>query len=257
MKLKQQEPFSIPITEPMLDIFDRQKMVQSIKKGTLVKDSENILKYSDDQPMKGISIAGVTSKESDYVFASPSRDNAPMTSAREAFDNLNIIMPELITAKKIGANQLRHTFATMAFSVGYAMSEIDALTGHGITGRSNVATDAYVGRVADDNRLKFVKIHDALHGKIIRDEEVIEIVDEVDSKLQDNPNQIMKLYDKGLLTKEEKQKYNTDAISLRGSIKIEETKLEKLKKEKFDEAIIKAHQLHIEDLKLVLKRLEE
>ena len=254
MKLKQQEPFGIPITEYMLDIFDRQKMVQSVKKARL---NNNILKYSDDQPMKGISIVGVTSKESDYVFASPSRDNAPMTSAREAFDNLNIIMPELITAKKIGANQLRHTFATMAFSVGYAMSEIDALTGHGITGRSNVATDAYVGRVADDNRLKFVKIHDALNGKIIRDEEVIEIVDEVDKQLQDNPNQIMELYDKGLLTEEEKQKYNTDAISLRRSIKIEETKLEKLKKEIFDEAIIKAHQLHIEELKLVLNGLDK
>ena len=239
MKLKQQEPFGIPITEHMVAIFDRQKMVQTVK---VVN------------PMKAVM---ETKSKSEYVFPSPTRANAPMTSARDAFDNLNIIMPRLINAKKIGANQLRHTFATMAFSVGYAMSEIDALTGHGITGRSNVATDAYVGRVADDNRLKFVKIHDALNGKIIRDEEVIEIVDEVDKQLQDNPNQIMELYDKGLLTEEEKQKYNTDAISLRRSIKIEETKLEKLKKEIFDEAIIKAHQLHIEELKLVLNGLDK
>ena len=240
MKLKQQEPFGIPITEHMVAIFDRQKMVQTVK---VVN------------PMKAVM---ETKPKSEYVFPSPTRANAPMTSARDAFDNLNIIMPRLINAKKIGANQLRHTFATMAFSVGYAMSEIDALTGHGITGRSNVATDAYVGRVADDNRMKFIRVHDALHGKIIRDDEVIEIIDEVDKQLQDsNPSKIIELYDRGLLTKEEKQKYNTDAIGLKRSIILEEIKLEKLKKEIFDEAIINAHQLHIEELKLVLKRLEE
>jgi len=101
-------------------------------------------------------------------------------------------------------------------------------------------------------------VHDALHGKIIRDDEVIEIIDEVDKQLQDsNPSKIIELYDRGLLTKEEKQKYNTDAIGLKRSIILEEIKLEKLKKEIFDEAIINAHQLHIEELKLVLKRLEE
>ena len=240
MKLKQQEPFGIPITEHMVAIFDRQKMVQTVK---VVN------------PMKAVM---ETKSKSEYVFPSPTRANAPMTSARDAFDNLNIIMPRLINAKKIGANQLRHTFATMAFSVGYAMSEIDALTGHGITGRSNVATDAYVGRVADDNRMKFIRVHDALHGKIIRDDEVIEIIDEVDKQLQDsNPSKIIELYDRGLLTKEEKQKYNTDAIGLKRSIVLEEIKLESLKKKIFDEDIIKAHELHIEELKLVLKRLEE
>jgi integrase len=228
IKSKQNEPFGIPITESMSPIFDRQKMIQS-----LITDGEQ--------------------KNYDYVFSSYATSSKPITTVRQGFETLNQLIPELISADKIGANQLRHTFATMAFSLGYAMSEIDSLTGHGITGRSNVATDAYVGRVADDNRKAFERIHNAFEGELIRDNEVIEISDSVDLDIKANPNKIMELYDRGLLTKEEQKKYNVDAKTLEKTIKIEEDKLKD--NDELPPEMLKARQEHIEDMKEVYKRL--
>ncbi len=180
-----------------------------------------------------------------------------MTKLTEAFKYLNQLMPKLISASKIGANQLRHTFATLAYSAGYGMSDIDIMTGHGIKNSRNLATEVYVGQVADDNRSRFERVAKAINGTIVKDNEVREITDNIGKDIAHDPKVLEENMNKGMLLEKEKQKYNIDALRFRRTIEAEESKLEELKKGTFDEAIIHARQLHIEELKLALKRLEK
>ena len=63
---------------------------------------------------------------------------------------------------------------------------------------------------------------------------------------------------KGMLLEKERQKYNTTALGLRQGIKSAEKTLENLRKNKpHHKKMIRSRELHIEDLKESLKRLEE
>ncbi len=181
-----------------------------------------------------------------------------MTKLTEAFKYLNQLMPKLISASKIGANQLRHTFATLAYSAGYGMADIDIMTGHGIKNSRNLATEVYVGQVADDNRSRFERVAKAINGTIIKDNEVREITDNIGKDIANDPKVLEEYMNKGMLLEKERHKYNTTALSLRQAIKVTEERLQKLKENKpHHKKMIRSRELHIEDLKESLKRLEE
>jgi|TARA_R110002012_G_C11648593_1_gene611221 integrase len=233
---KQATPFGVPITKEMEQVFSRQSMIQSVVKGTEVFKER---------------------KKPTYVFPSPKTD-LHMTKLTEAFKYLNQLMPKLISASKIGANQLRHTFATLAYSAGYGMADIDIMTGHGIKNSRNLATEVYVGQVADDNRSRFERVAKAINGTIIKDNEVREITDNIGKDIANDPKVLEEYMNKGMLLEKERHKYNTTALSLRQAIKVTEERLQKLKENKpHHKKMIRSRELHIEDLKESLKRLEE
>ena len=233
---KQKTPFGVPIIKEMNEVFSHQKMIQSVVRGSEFLNEREKPKY---------------------VFPS-NKSNSNMTKVNIGFGYLNQLMPDLISASKIGANQLRHTFATLAHSVGYPMSEIHSMTGHGIVGGSNLATEVYVGVIADDNRSRFERVAKAINGTIIKDNQVRVIRDSVGEEIANDPKVLEDKLAKGLLTEKEKVKYNTDAINLRKAIEIREEHLVNLKKNKPSHVKkIKGAELYLEDMKLHLKRLEK
>ena len=180
-----------------------------------------------------------------------------MKKVNVGFGYLNQLMPVLISASKIGANQLRHTFATLAHSVGYPMSDIHSMTGHGIVGSSNLATEVYVGVIADDNRSRFERVAKAINGTMIKDNQVREITDNVGEEIANDPKVLQDKLAKGLLTEKEKVKYNTDTKTLLKTIEVEEKKLEDFINDnpQLPTEMLKARQAHIEDMKEVYERL--
>ena len=232
---KQQTPFGVPITKEMEQVFSHQKMIQSVLRGN------EVLKERKKHP---------------YVFPS-SKTDKQMTKLTEAFKYLNQLMPELISASKIGANQLRHTFATLAYSAGYGMSDIDIMTGHGIKNNANLATEVYVGTVADDNRSRFERVAKAINGTIIKDNQVREITDNVGEDIANDPKILEEFMDKGMLLDKEKQKYNIDELRLKRTIEVEEKKLEDFinNNPPLTKEMLNARQAHIEDMKEVYNRL--
>ena len=240
---KQGTAFGVPIIAEMREVFSRQKMLQSMVSGD---DMYEII--NNNEPPKLM----------EYVFPSPKTDKH-MTKVVDAFKYLNQLMPDLISASKLGANQLRHTFATLAYNVGYSMTDIDIMTGHGIRGNTNLATAVYVGGIAEDNRSRFEKVAKAINGIIIKDNQVKEITDSIGTEIANNPKALQDALSKGLLSKNEKKKYNTNALELKASIKKEEAELKALIKSnpKLPEELLEARNSHIKDMKEVLVRLEQ
>ena len=240
---KQGTAFGVPIIAEMREVFSRQKMLQGMVSGSDMKE-----RLKNNEPPK----------QMEYVFPSPKTDKH-MTKVVAAFKYLNQLMPDLISASKLGANQLRHTFATLAYNVGYSMTDIDIMTGHGIRGNTNLATAVYVGGIAEDNRSRFEKVAKAINGIIIKDNQVKEITDSIGAEIASNPKALQDALSKGLLSKNEKKKYNTDALELKASIKQEEAELKALIKSnpKLPEELLEARNSHIKDMKEVLVRLEQ
>ena len=239
---KQGTAFGVPIIAEMREVFSRQKMLQGRVSRADLKE-----RLKNNEPPKQI----------EYVFPSPKTDKH-MTKVVDAFKYLNQLMPDLISASKLGANQLRHTFATLAYNVGYSMTDIDIMTGHGIRGNTNLATAVYVGGIAEDNRSRFEKVAKAINGIIIKDNQVKEITDSIGTEIANNPKALQDALSKGLLSKNEKKKYNTNALELKASIKKEEAELKALIKSnpKLPEELLEARNSHIKDMKEVLARLE-
>jgi len=240
---KQGTAFGVPIIAEMREVFSRQKVLQGMVSGVDMKE-----RLKNNEPPKKI----------EYVFPSPKTDKH-MTKVVDAFKYLNQLMPDLISASKLGANQLRHTFATLAYNVGYSMTDIDIMTGHGIRGNTNLATAVYVGGIAEDNRSRFEKVAKAINGIIIKDNQVKEITDSIGAEIATNPKALQDALSKGLLSKNEKKKYNTNALELKASIKKEEAELKALIKSnpKLPEELLEARNSHIKDMKEVLVRLEQ
>lgn len=240
---KQGTAFGVPIIAEMREVFSRQKMLQGMVSGADMKE-----RLKNNEPPK----------QMEYVFPSPKTDKH-MTKVVAAFKYLNQLMPDLISASKLGANQLRHTFATLAYNVGYSMTDIDIMTGHGIRGNTNLATAVYVGGIAEDNRSRFEKVAKAINGIIIKDNQVKEITDSIGAEIATNPKALQDALSKGLLSKNEKKKYNTNALELKASIKKEEAELKDLIKSnpKLPEELLEARNSHIKDMKEVLVRLEQ
>ena len=240
---KQGTAFGVPIIAEMREVFSRQKMIQGRVSGADMKE-----RLKNNEPPK----------QMEYVFPSPKTDRH-MTKVVDAFKYLNQLMPDLISASKLGANQLRHTFATLAYNVGYSMTDIDIMTGHGIRGNTNLATAVYVGGIAEDNRSRFEKVAKAINGIIIKDNQVKEITDSIGTEIANNPKALQDALSKGLLSKNEKKKYNTNALELKASIKKEEAELKALIKSnpKLPEELLEARNSHIKDMKEVLVRLEQ
>jgi integrase len=240
---KQGTAFGVPIIAEMREVFSRQKMLQGMVSGVDMKE-----RLKNNEPPKKI----------EYVFPSPKTDKH-MTKVVDAFKYLNQLMPDLISASKLGANQLRHTFATLAYNVGYSMTDIDIMTGHGIRGNTNLATAVYVGGIAEDNRSRFEKVAKAINGIIIKDNQVKEITDSIGAEIANNPKALQDALSKGLLSKNEKKKYNTDALELKAIIKKEEAELKALIKSnpKLPKELLEARNKYIKDWKEVLVRLEQ
>jgi len=153
IKSKQQEPMGIPITKQMLPYFER------------------CLARVDEFKRINEKRAGMSKRRGkhlynlDYVFPSPRTDKA-ITNSKAGYRILNEAFTKLEKAKKIGAQVLRKTFATSAYSLGYTMEQIGLFTGHtSAVANTKVATDAYVARQADDHRKGFDNINSVLVGE--------------------------------------------------------------------------------------------
>jgi integrase len=148
MKSKQQEPMGIPITEQMMPYFEScLSRIDAFKRINEKRSDKNKHLYNLD-----------------YLFPSV-RAGEAITTTKSAFDQLNIAIPNLEKAEKVGAQVLRRTFATTAYSLGYTMEQIGLFTGHtSAVANNNVATDAYVARQADAHREGFETINSALVG---------------------------------------------------------------------------------------------
>lgn len=202
---KQKQPFGVPITEDMLEVFKYQEIARDvINLGDLDLSSD-----------KGGHI-----QNSEYVFPSPnpklhkgSPVDAPMENTKEGMEVLNTLLPELKQTDKIRANILRKTFATTAYTLGLDMDRISQITGHvGNLSTKGVATESYVARKADDHRKYFQDINEAFKGKIIKDNELRETPDEVADSLPSlTPQQIDELSKYGVLTEEEKETYEVNS----------------------------------------------
>jgi integrase len=247
---KQKTPFGVPIIKEMKEVFSHQKMIQSVLEVGAIEDD----KYLTNINVKYKKLF----RHSEFVFPS-NKSNSNMKKVNIGFGYLNQLMPDLISASKIGANQLRHTFATLAHSVGYPMSEIHSMTGHGIVGSSNLATEVYVGVIADDNRSRFERVAKAINGTMIKDNEVREIIDNVGQQIANDPKVLEDKLAKGLLTEKEKVKYNADAIAFEKSIIVEEKKLQDLINDnpQLPSEVLKARHIHIRHMKNHLKKIKE
>ena len=136
IKSKQKQPMGVPITNEMVPYFERR----------------------------------LADRLNDYVFPSPQEKEmvgpAPIRNEVNAMKTINLFIKGLKQASKIGSAQLRTTFATTAYNLGYTMEQIGLFTGHvsAIENR-NVATKAYVNRQADSHREGFETINSALMGE--------------------------------------------------------------------------------------------
>ena len=137
IKSKQKQPMGIPITKEMTPYFERR----------------------------------LASRVNEFVFPSPqfkeTKGIAPIQNERKALELINLFMSDLKQATKIGSAQLRTTFATTAYNLGYTMEQIGLFTGHtSAISNLKVATKAYVNRQADSHRDGFETINSALVGDI-------------------------------------------------------------------------------------------
>jgi len=135
-KSKQQDWMGVPITEQMLPYFKRR----------------------------------LDNKINQWVFPSPLTKNGedrPLYNNDPFYEVINQFFPKLNEAKKVGSQQLRTTFATVAYSLGYSYEQIGLFTGH-VSAISNtkVATKFYVRREADHHRSGFEEINKAMVGLI-------------------------------------------------------------------------------------------
>ena len=148
IKSKQQEPMGVPVTEQMLPYFEScLSRIAEFKAVNDKRSSRNKHLYNPE-----------------YLFPSV-REGGSITTTVSAYDQINLGMLGLEKADKVGAQVLRKTFATTAYSLGYSMEQIGLFTGHtSAISNSNVATDAYVARQADAHREGFETINSALVG---------------------------------------------------------------------------------------------
>ena len=104
-----------------------------------------------------------------------------------------------------------------------------------------------------------LKIGDQLKGETSSSTaEVREITDNVGQDIANDPKVLEEYMEKGMLLDKEELKYNTTAISLKKAIKVSEERLASIKENNpHHEKMIRGRELHIEDLKETLKRLEE
>jgi len=151
---KQKQPFGVPITPAMMSSF----------------------RYLERKNKK---------KKNGFVFPSPApgeKGEAPLDNERGAYPSLiKLIKPmKWVKKQRLTAQLLRKTFATTAYAIGYSLDQIDLYTGHqGRFKSRKVATHAYVTVQADNHRLGFEKISDALVGlQEVPDEAYYEILDD-------------------------------------------------------------------------------
>jgi integrase len=147
-KSKQNEPMGVPITNQMMPF------IQSCAK----RRDEWL-----DKKTKKNKKPRTNFKE--YLFPSL-RTDSHITTIREAYDQINSVMPKLANAPDgVGSQVLRKTFATTAYDLGYSFEQIGLFTGHTSSiSNPNVATDAYVKRQADAHRDGFQTINEAQGG---------------------------------------------------------------------------------------------
>lgn len=206
IKSKQKEPFGIPITKLMLPIFKEQEK----RKGgrNRIINLANVDLY-DENDNNRIYSEFVFPSSKPYLHNGKLKD-AARTRVRQEYDVINKLIGKPSKANKISSNVLRNTFATIAHTIGYTMDEISMCTGH--TSRmttSNVATDSYVARIAEANRDRFSQIHKAFQGELIKDDQIQEIPDKIEKQLDNmTRNELLELYQLGIMTNEEQEKYN-------------------------------------------------
>lgn len=139
IKSKQQEPMGVPITDNMMPYFESCMERRNIMPNDRLRNSA-------------------------FLFPSIRTDKS-ITTTRLAYDQFNVAMPDLLKAPEVGAQVLRKTFATTAYSLGYNYEQIGLFTGHtSAVTNTKVATDYYVRRQADDHRSGFEKINSAIVG---------------------------------------------------------------------------------------------
>jgi len=104
--------------------------------------------------------------------------------------------------------------------LGYTDLEIDVMTAHARK-NSKSAGQVYIARVVNTHRKDFELIQDAMLGKSISDKDFIARQDATSKKLEGaSEEEILALYNKGLLTSAEERKYKVWELQKRELDKI-------------------------------------
>jgi integrase len=139
---KQKRWFAVPITPQMFPIIQRRLYAKN-RKGKLI--------------------------ESKYLFPSTrfekSGEDKTFWDDRSAFETINKLMGEnLRNVHRVHQLVLRHTFATVANTLGYSIDDVDRATGHLSYSRRSATYKHYVGIQADTYRHIFEEVNEALVG---------------------------------------------------------------------------------------------
>ena len=222
---KQGEPYAIPITKEMMPIFKHQYNLTSFNILTKPTANKSVIAMRKEQKALQAEWIDKKFKQPRYLFLSkldlhltvqrklnPTKakgvlENRPPSSLVYAFNDLNNIMPKLNYARKITAQTLRHTFTTFGNLLGFSSIKLDEMTGHARPS-TKTATSVYIARIAKSNRRDFEEIHTAMLGITIKDKDFKPHVDAIARQLDNaTEEQLIDLFDKGLLTSEEEKKY--------------------------------------------------
>lgn len=214
---KQKEEYAIAITKELKEVFQFQynlvggehSQFKNLADANL-SDSEN--KTTVTEP-KYLFLNAHDLKEA--LTRKRQWQNKENTSLDSAFDIIKKEMPNNMYVTSISPNTLRHTFASFGFMLGYTHAEIDVMTAHARKD-SKTAGPVYIAMVVNTHRKDFELIQDAMLGKSISDKEFIARQDATSKKLEGaSEEEILSLYNKGMLTSEEEEKYKVWEIQKR------------------------------------------
>ena len=235
---KQKEEYAIAITKELRRVIDFQynlvggddapiKNMADINKDFLRHDNTDYKGQNSTERSK----AKTTVTEPKYLFLNENDliqaltrkrqwENKENTSLDSAFDIIKKEMPKNMYVTSISPNTLRHTFSSFGFMLGYTDLEIDVMTAHARK-NSKSAGQVYIARVVNTHRKDFELIQDAMLGKSISDKDFIARQDATSKKLEGaSEEEILALYNKGLLTSAEERKYKVWELQKRELDKI-------------------------------------
>ena len=214
---KQKEEYAIAITKELKEVFQFQYNLVGGEHSQFknladvnISDSEN--KTTVTEP-KYLFLNEHDLKEA--LTRKRQWQNKENTSLDSAFDIIKKEMPKNMYVTSISPNTLRHTFASFGFMLGYTHAEIDVMTAHARKD-SKTAGAVYIAMVVNTHRKDFELIQDAMLGKSISDKDFIARQDATSKKLEGaSKEEILSLYNKGMLTSEEEAKYKVWEIQKR------------------------------------------
>ena len=206
---KQKEEYAIAITKELKEVFQFQYNLVGGEHSQFknlvdvnISDSENKTTVTEPKYL--------FLNEHDLIEALTRKrqwQNKENTSLDSAFDIIKKEMPKNMYVTSISPNTLRHTFASFGFMLGYTHAEIDVMTAHARKD-SKTAGAVYIAMVVNTHRKDFELIQDAMLGKSISDKDFIARQDATSKKLEGaSEEEILSLYNKGMLTSEEEAKY--------------------------------------------------